>query len=419
MKRVPLVLVAATLAATSFSWIQKEDKSNLARAKQYVTRTNSAIKRANSILGKSTEQSAIESATKQFDNATELLGKAKEFLDAVSAGFSGKSEVETDFNAAKTDLENLGKQLKGAGENLANTDKTIQEGADKDGPAVEALTELLPKVAANIRGTNTDIELIRAYPQMKADAIRLNEKYGKRGSRGGDGDTRMFSMRAIGLKNDLASVESAIQKFSKDGPKIIGDRAAELKQRVDADVAEKRIPTFGEYYSGPMAQLSAKSEMYALLCKELPGYDAGVRERAVAAVKYIEESLKKLENEVIKANVPPTEKYTGGDKAALAAQLSKAYQSRYPNAKVIKVVITGESWSRTVAWKWRNDGWYREDTSVLGAYVLIKGQDPAHIYMIGCQFVKDHMAGGQTTAVIPLGVDKPNANFILLASKVK
>jgi hypothetical protein len=416
MKRAHLVLLAALVASSSFAWIQKEDKSNISRAKQYVTRAESAIKRANGMLDKSTAQSAIESATTQFENASEMLTKAKEKLDSVSGSFAGRAEVESEYNLSKGRLDALDQRIKNANKEIASIDAVNKEGAAKDGPTVEAMSDLLPKLAGDIRGVNPDIERVRAWPQMKKDANSLIERYGKRGSRDG---ARNFFASVMDLKSGVESVDAAIQKFSTDGYKLIVQRSADLRKMVDNDVAQKNISQFGNAYPSTMQQILNQSEMYELFCKDLPGYDASVRQGALAAVKYTEESLRKLELEVIKSNTPPPDRYNGGDKAALSEQMKKWYTGRYPNGKIIKLIYPSDSWTRTTAWKWRNDGWYREDSSVLGVFVMVKGKDPAHVYLISCQFIKDHMANNQLSGLVPIGLEKPTANFILLASKVK
>ncbi len=434
MKLIPtfaiIAVMATTFAQASNLANSLDEKSDLNRAKQYVTRSEAAITKGNGILDKSEQtngqiiDSARESATKQLDQAKELLASAKEWFDKVPDSYGEKSAGLTLYTAAEEKLQSLEKRISGASEKIDKDNELLNQGSKNDAVTLDALVDQLAKLKALIGSDSITRKNVDQWPQLETDSKAMIAKYGNaKGSRGGNGDIdqRTFAIKIVGIKKDYESLLSEINgAYAKQEPNNIKSQLKILNDTVQKAVELKSYGHFLGTIPLLTTMLDAKGYAYESFLKSNASYDPSIVTDIQDAIKNVEETAKKLEAEIIQSNVPFKDIYTGADKASLKASIQANTLKKIKNAKILRIDIITSQWSRNISWDYNSyqTSWSKTDQSTMQAIVYVQGKDPNHIYMLGCPLYKDNLSGGEVTMIVPGSDEKPaNPAFILLKAK--
>jgi|GEM_PF-5636127 len=423
-------ILTTVLVLSLATAVLADEKSDLNRAKQYVTRTEAAIKKGDGILDKSEQSngqiidSARASATKQLEQAKELLASAKEWFDKVPDSYSEKSAALNLYSSAEEKLNALEKRISGASEKIEKDNELLNQGSKNDAATLDALVDQLAKLKAFLGSDGITRKTVDQWPQLDKDAKAMIAKYGNaKGSRGGNGDVdqRNFAIKIVGIKKDHENLLKEINgEYAKNEPTRIKSQLQILADTVKKAVDQKNFNHFLGTIPLMTTMLDAKGYAYETFLKSHESYDATIVAEIKAALKNVEETAKRLENEIIQSNVPFKDIYTGADKASLKASIQANTLKKIPNAKILRIDIITNQWTRSVEWEYNSyqTSWSKSDQSTMQAIVYIQGKDPNHIYMLGCPLYKDNLSGGAVTMIVPGSAEKPaNPAFILLKSK--
>lgn len=167
------------------------------------------------------------------------------------------------------------------------------------------------------------------------------------------------------------------------------NQAASMAQKAEAD----NKPMF---FKGGVAQHLEKANALLALLVAAKGEDAPevIRMNEAYAVhkQKIDAAEKTMAAELLAGVKMPSDSYTGGDKKKLKKMIEKEWKSLYPSDDILAIRLTAANWSRTTNWKWNNSGWYKVDTSVLPARVVVKTDE--QIATIYVAFInKNHLKG--------------------------
>ncbi|MBA4293347.1 hypothetical protein C0431_10305 [bacterium] len=428
MKQIPNIAIAALLALTVIA--QADEKSDLKRANQYVTRTESAITKGNGILDKSQASngqiidSAKQSATKQLEEAKELLAKAKEWFDKVPDSFADKAAGLQSYKSAEEKLSALEQRLNGAADKIEKDNELLNQGSKNDASTIEALIDKLEKLKALMGSDGISRKYVDEWAQIDKDTKAMIAKYGNaKGSRGGNGDQgqRDFAIKVIDIKNKYDILIADVNgEYVKNEPGRIKANIQTIEEYIQKAVDQKNFGFFLDVIPRLSTILDAKGHCYETFLKDNPQFDASIVPSIKATLKNIEETAKKLENEIIQSNVPFKDIYTGGDKESLKSSIRANFLKKVPNAKILRIDIITSQWTRSVEWEYNSyqTSWSKTDQSTMQAIIYVQGKDPNHVYMLGCPLFKDNLSGGTVSLIVPGSDEKPaNPAFILLKSK--
>lgn len=160
--------------------------------------------------------------------------------------------------------------------------------------------------------------------------------------------------------------------------------------------AEKNTNYFGPQ-AGPKQRLDwARKELdtYIKLNGEMDPQVAPARDRIAAAEKDIEAMGLKLKQAALAARKMPAEAYTGGDKAALKAQILSYWKAKYPSDKVLGVRFFQNFWKRETSWKDNATSIYKSDYSWLPVKVIVQtSPEIATLYPVFAN--KQHQEGNR------------------------
>ena len=167
------------------------------------------------------------------------------------------------------------------------------------------------------------------------------------------------------------------------------DKAVDMANRAKAE----KKPLF--FKGGVKQQLDRASDLLvtleAIKGKDDPQVQTLIKiwEKKKVDIDAAEESMAA---ELLAAVQTPPDVYGGSDKKTLHKMIEKEWQQLYPEDQLVAIRFPNDTWSRSTEWKWNNSGWYKVDTSVMMAKVIVKtSKDIATIYP--AYINKDHLKG--------------------------
>lgn len=402
-----------------------QQSTEVKRAIQYADRAKEAADRGNGILDKSIASkevitdSARQSANTQLEKGVEDLQKAKDFLAKAEAGDSGRAEAEKAIAAAEEAVDSLKKRLSEASDQIKKNDELNASGADKDQKTIDALREVLPLLGNDCRGGRCDRARVDSWPQIKKDIEDLYARYGKAaGSRGANRD---FVSSVKSLKNAYDSFVLDLEKnFNRKQQEFIAAFLKTLAEHVAIGNNSDLSTTFTILVPGIIRTLEDRLYVYEKLGKDQPGYDPAVIDKARAEIAAAREAARKHIEKIITGNEPPKEGYNGADKESLKAAVKSAFLKVHPKATIVKIILEDTGFLRVTSWKWSDSlAWYKEDVSTTDAYVLVADSNPKYVAIWGTPIVRNNMAGGAQSVIIPTDIKETVPEQLVFASKVK
>ncbi len=402
-----------------------QQSTEVKRAIQYADRAKDAADRASGILDKSIASkevitdSARQSANNQLEKGVEDLQKAKDFLAKAEAGDSGRAEAEKAIAAAQEAIDAVTKRMNEASEQIKKNDELNASGADKDQKTIDALREVLPLLGNDCRGGRCNRARVDSWPQIKKDIEDLYARYGKAaGSRGANRD---FVSSVKSLKNAYDSFVFDLEKnFNRKQQEFIAAFLKTLAEYVDIGDDSDLSTTFRILVPDIIRTLEDRLYVYEKLGKDQPGYDPAVIDKARAEIAAAREAARKHIEKIIAGNEPPKEGYEGADKESLKAAVKSAFLKVHPKATIVKIILEDTGFLRVTSWKWSDSlAWYKEDVSTTDAYVLVADSDPKYVSIWGTPIVRNNMAGGAQSVIIPTDIKETVPEQLVFASKVK
>lgn len=402
-----------------------QQSTEVKRAIQYADRAKDAADRASGILDKSIASkevitdSARQSANNQLEKGVEDLQKAKDFLAKAEAGDSGRAEAEKAIAAAQEAIDAVTKRMNEASEQIKKNDELNASGADKDQKTIDALREVLPLLGNDCRGGRCNRARVDSWPQIKKDIEDLYARYGK--AAGSRGSNRDFVNSVKALKNEFDLFVFDLEKnFNRKQQEHIAAYLKTLAEYVRIGNESDLSTTFRIHVPSIIQYLEDRIYAYEKMGKDQPGFDASVIDKVKQEVAAAREAARKHMEKIVAGNEPPKEGYNGADKDSLKAAVKSAFLKVHPKADVVKIILEDSGFLRVTSWKWSDSlAWYKEDVSTTDAYVLVADSDPKYVAIWGTPIVRNNMAGGAQSVIIPTDIKETVPEQLVFASKVK
>ncbi|MCU0317218.1 MAG: hypothetical protein MUC92_11565 [Fimbriimonadaceae bacterium] len=402
-----------------------QQSTEIKRAVQYADRAKDAAERAGGMLDKSIASkevitdSARQSAENQLEKAVKDLEKAKDFLSKAEAGDSGRAEAEKAIAAAQEAIDGITKRLNDATEQIRKNDELNAGGADKDQKTIDALREVLPLLGNDCRANQVDRARVDNWPQIKKDIEDLHNRYGK--AAGSRGSNRDFVNSVKALKSEFDQFKFDLEKnFNRKQKELLTTFQKKLAEHVEIGNASDLSTTFRIHVPSLIKILEDRIYVYERLGKDQPGFDPAIIESVKQDIAEAREAARKHMEKIIAGNEPPKEGYTGADKESLKAAVRSAFLKVHPKANIVKVILEDTGFLRVTSWKWSDSlAWYKEDISTTDAYVLVSTEEPKYVAIWGTPIVRNNMAGGAQSVIVPTDIKKTVPEQLVFASKVK
>jgi hypothetical protein len=323
-------------------------------------------------------------------------------------------KLEDDFNKANFPADN--KKVKNF--------KTWLVSLKKNTPKLEQLYTEAYNEAAKKEAANPTIKSVNDIPDYKQDVERLKAMY-----KNYKNPASVFRnpekakilvpkfQNEYAFFNNLPEKYEALLKINKAGSiptwirtnqkylekfeKYQSDYAAQLPQKLTAMIdgalkmAEKakadNKPAF--FKGGVKQQVNSADALLSIYVVIKGENDPAVLEldkKFTTVKKKINDIEIAMAEELLGSVRAPEDMYSGSDKNKLKKMIEQEWKKLYPNDKILAVRLNSADWKRTTDWKWNNSGWYKVDTSVLPARVILKTDN--NIATIYPAFInKDHL----------------------------
>lgn len=418
MKRVYVRAVAvgfAVLFASPFAFaaLNSKDKSKVRHAgiqlDQMVKRLDEAANVNNA------------RAEEKFKECDQRIVTVKEDLANVPAN-------EPEVQAATARLEELTRTLaeKRAALNaaVASKDADVQKlkAAVGDGKALEA-QEAVFKDLIGINGFNgqPDDDLA-AWPKARADFEAFEKQYGALAqSLSKTVAAQQAWIPYAGAKSAYTRLEEERQALLKEGPGRVQQNIAEAKKQ-NATLATAQSNFVGIQMSVERALGNADrvAITYDAMCKDLPTYQAGLRDGLKKAEQELEAQSLKYAEKIIAENQPKKTTYNGTDRSQLESLLRASWGKSYPQEKILAVRFDSD-WQRAAGYRWNSAGtsWEKYDKSSITFVVYVQGKDAKYAIAHGAVANKDHLNGDKIWAgVLDRVADRLVPSRTVLVSKL-
>ena len=210
-----------------------------------------------------------------------------------------------------------------------------------------------------------------------------------------------------GAKSKFEAVAKPAQtymdKFGKVKDDVVDGLAdiVSVNLEVASDAAkyatEQKKPDFFKGGVKQAMQYAAKS-FAAYKAIKKPGNPDVIRleSKMRETTKALDAAEDSLAAELLAMEKMPVEAYSGADKATLKTLVEAEWKKLYPTDSIIAIVFSQANWNRKTSWNANAVEWYKIDTSVLVAEVIVKQSDAvAVIYPIYLN--KDHLKNDEIT----------------------
>jgi hypothetical protein len=174
-------------------------------------------------------------------------------------------------------------------------------------------------------------------------------------------------------------LESVLATTRQQGPAIgqrTLDQLAEAEAIVERGLAE-RNPAFFQTNGGVPQQIGLAEDLVKLATAVAGEQAKPLVDRLEAVKDKARQAGNALKAEIIAANEPPRDAYTGSDAQALKAGAAQAWTEAHPDDVIVATVIPTPDWKREAKWTWFRDAFYFSDRSDLQAAVIIEATDEA------------------------------------------
>ncbi|MEZ6243838.1 MAG: hypothetical protein R3B57_12440 [Phycisphaerales bacterium] len=275
-------------------------------------------------------------------------------------------------------------------QHLAELNASIAKSEAYLTPIHERLQQIINP--ANYPDLHDDLERLRGLSVMYGNPMILQTDRPQAGEVFKQGDATMQEVTRIAQKyrrlieqqtEDGKRIEgvgnAVLQKFNAFNaaaeqqrqmlPDLIRSDMGQARELADQAVAEQK-PLF---FTGGIPQQVGEAEEELALYETLdPANAPAIRKELEAFKADLKKKQKALEEQIIRENTLPPDRYAGADKKALTERASNKWKQIQKDAKVLTVRFPSEQWKRETMWRYSNGTWYFIDRSRLQAQVIVK-----------------------------------------------
>jgi hypothetical protein len=256
-------------------------------------------------------------------------------------------------------------------------------------------------------------EIVKAAPVVQEEVKQVVARYDPKSAEG-----RKLKFPLGGFERNFKMYEDRISMFKRDAPVQIKGHLDEVEKMSDEAVAQKK-PL---YFTGGVPQrMKWATDKLVVLGVIDPEAAKPLQARYDAIKPTLPQKEASLRNEIIAANEPPRDSYSGPDKAQLIEQVKSAWKEKHPDDAIVAVRFPGQQWKRDTRWTLQSDlkTLEKTDRSKLQGQILRQSKaDPKLLEVHAVDLYKDHLSGDAIKAVCQDDKDVP-VQSLVLAEKVK
>lgn len=390
-----LLLLTPALAKTSESTQINRAKRTVDRAVRYL---DSIEKQLDS--GEPLPIMMLEKWNEKIDKAEEFLEQASTMLNGVSGGQAERQALQS----TRSHLAQVRQRLAGQ-KQAADQAGSVASGAEGR-KAVEDYKNLSQKfrdVSVWLRSPVDDPDQMDLYQQATQARQALDQKYASV-LRVNSRETFDLQAAASEAKMTEQSLQSTINWARQNFPSVI---ESDLQQAQEHAQSLQKTGAFGGWQTSVQRFVDQANLRYQKLKAIAPNDPATAQ--VGAKVSSVEQSLnttkQKFRAQIVANNRMPADAYRGGDAGAIKAKIKGIWAQKFPNDRILDVVIADSAWSKFSGTRWVNSSrsWNPYNYDRMKAYVKVAGPGGQN-YKFFAQVVRQNLQGGR----IDIFCDRPD-----------
>ena len=390
-----LLLLTPVVAKTS-------ESTQVNRAKRTIDRAVRSLESIEKQLdgGQPLPVMMLEKWSQKADKAEEFLEQASSMLEGVSEGQAERQALQS----TRTRLAEVRQRLAGQRQ-AADQAGSLASGAEGQ-KAVEDYKNLSQKfrdVSMWLRSPEDDPAQTDLYQQAVQARQALDQKYAsvlRVNSR------ETFDLQAAAREAQMTeqSLQSTINWARQNFPSLI---ESDLEQAREHSQSLQKTGAFSGWQTSVERFLDQANLRYQKLKSIAPNDPATAQ--VGAKVSSVEQSLnatkQKFRDQMVANNRMPADAYRGGDAAALKAKIKSVWAQKFPNDRILDVVIADSAWSKFSGTRWVSSSrsWNPYNYDRMKAYVKVAGSGGRN-YKFFAQVVRQNLQGGK----IDIFCDRPD-----------
>jgi hypothetical protein len=295
---------------------------------------------------------------------------------------------------------------------------TAAEFSSKDQRAQQALQHHVMSLLRSLGTDNPDIEAVRQIKRIRSSADDLLQRIpDRRPSDVSDADRPFFNgIRSLRIQYGVLTDKIA-SSYPIDEPASILNSVSTLESLTNRATTEEMTATFKVAIPRRVKALEARIFAYQTLVSGKMVYRPEVIAKAKQQISATLEAASSFSSEIIESNELPQDVYSGRDKVQIQQIGTNALLERFPNKRVIDIVLTEKEWESQVAWEWIDQSWQMSSTSQLRAVAVVHGDGEDQAWLIPILFSRNQSTLGDIVCRLPEKMERPDLSGIIPLSK--
>lgn len=233
-------------------------------------------------------------------------------------------------------------------------------------------------------------ELFQQRQAAQEELVRIAKSYTRLMQQKTDMGTAIESV-GNGALRSFEAFDAKIVEEKKSLPKAIHEHLAEAQQYGDEAVKNQKPM----WFTGGIPQRMDWAQDKLTLLKVIDPDGSKPVAKQMAAVKAkLKKQADALKELIIRENRVPADAFAGADRDAAIKVAKSGWAVQQKDAKILKVVIPSEAWSREKKWTYSNGTWYYTDKSRLQVRLIVADhENPKQAIDRPINIIKDHQKG--------------------------
>jgi hypothetical protein len=233
-------------------------------------------------------------------------------------------------------------------------------------------------------------ELFTQRQAAQEELVRIAKAYNRLMQQKTDMGTAIEAV-GNGALRSFEAFDARILEEKKTLPKAIREHLAEAQQYGNEAVAEQKPAFFNGGIPQRMEWAEDKLSLLKVIDKENGPAVAKEYSATQSKLKKQADALKAL---IIKENRVSPDNYPGADRDAIIKVAKSGWAVQQKDAKILKIVIPSEAWTREKKWTYSNGTWYFSDKSRIQVQLIVADhENPKQAISRPVNIIKNHEKG--------------------------
>ena len=290
--------------------------------------------------------------------------------------------------------------------------------SQEDRRAQQALQHLVMSLLRSLGTDNPDLQAVRQIKQIRSSAEEILQRVlDRRPSDVSEADRPFFNgIRSLRVQYGVLA-DKITSSYPQDEPASLLNAVSTLESLTKKAVAEEMTAAFKVAIPRRVKALESRILAYQALVAGKAVYRPEAVSRAKQQIAATLQAASSFSSEIIESNEVPQEAYSGSDKVQLQQLATNALLDRFPNNRVIDIVLTDKEWDSQAAWEWTNQSWQMASSSQLKAVAVVQGADEDQAWLIPILFSRNQSSSSGIACRLPEKLEKPSPCDIVPLSK--